>query len=1053
MTRPFKTLTVALGKGVDQATVTNAAESDSSLLDSLNLDFALKGGVRGRPGFTRTTGFSARNLSAGSAFSEVSVANLAASGFLYPAMFTARDGSAERPGLMTKGRLFTYDVNHWTDRLAVNPANSHRICDMKDVGKPAGTVSNDAYLAGALAYDFGPTENAITGSTTNSLSLLSTNGSVEARTAIVNALSGAGNGARCGNFTAIVHVPHGTNNLVLVTRNNGSRSVTETVLAADAQDPLGTGDAPCICCDYDETTFFVVYWTTVAGTYKALKVTTAGAISATHTHATGVTPRGIWISNGAQATNKTVVAYTGAGILGGLSRVLTTSTWANAAIDLAIAGGPAMTNSGQIVVGGVEAGNAWISFVNDPGEFHIAKRSVTAGTLTFDFFWQGQLPNTLGGAGGGVKEGATFFIQHQPINVAGRILMGISMTRSTGISFAYAGCTWLVIDLTNLQTNGSSTWGLRDPSIVAKGESYRSMVAWGPQAAVLGTDGFTYRFPTTDWQILRYPGPAVDAGGRDIGGTLVGERGMTGLNEINLIKAQVAHYKQSSVIAGSVPRMFSRGSATPVGFPWLEAPTIQIEKLAGGGGAQPLGTYTFVALWSWVDDGGQVHYSEPSFPITVNVNTGGIQRLNIVLGNPHFNERETGTVYTELYMTAVNPASGAPRLFSYRKAYAGRGTLATNDTFLTLSGVGVPIYTDGLVLEAQEPNASGGCATVGGRCWVSDGTTLYASRLGSNNTPEAPSWHIDGTLSVAVPPVAGRVVGLAGLDNKLVVFCERGIYVTGGEGPDDVGQGPGFVPLEKVSDLGCASQRSIASAAAYGVFFQSANTGINGDIEAGGLYLLDRGLTCKLVSAKVLTDATSTTLAGDVVFLPEKEQVYWWRSVITLMYDLKTQQWTRWEPAPGSDTFQTGCAASGSLWACGTEPMVFDRVDGQDITPTPFAVQMLAIIGNINIASGGMVWGRVRSMSVLGDITASYDLDQSITLDDTTTYAAATITLNSSFPATWPTGRNMTEWRTPTQKCSTIKAVISAQPAVAVWTAINFEVYTNGGKAPSGYRQ
>lgn len=1061
MARPYKPLTIPLGKGVDQATVRNAAESDATLSDSKNLDFGLKGGLKGRPGAARTTGFSARSLSSTGVMSSTAITDLATTTYTTPAAILARDGSSERPGIVARGRMFTYDLNNWTDRLGCTQARTARVAEIQEVGTPQALV-NSAYQSLATAYDFGPTPNGAAGASSLSLALLSANGSVEARVGLTNAFSGAGNGARCGNFTAVVHVPHGTNNLVLITRNNGARSVTETVLAADARDPLGTGDAPCICCDYNETTFFVAYWTTTAGTYKALKVTTAGTISSTHSHITGLTPRGIWISNGSTATNKTVVAYTGVGITGANSRVLTTSTWTNAAIDLAIGAGPGMASSGQIVVGAVENGEAWMSWLDDDGKWHVAKRLVTAATLQWERVWQGQVPQSFGGV---AKEGATFLIQHQPLNVGGRILFGMSVVRGTGARTTLTGttivpaATWLIYDLTDMwsgNANGGTAWKLRDPVTVAKGESGRCMGAWGPVAATLSTTGTSYRFSTVDWQVLSYSGQITAASGELQSGTLTGDRGMLGINEVKLDTFQATYYKDSTVIAGSVPRMMARGSAHPVGFPWMEAPSLAITKLAGGGGAQPLGSYTFIALWSWVDDAGQVHYSEPSYPVTVLVDTAGIQRLQIDIGAPHLNERENGAVYTELYMTKANPVASDFHLFAARTAYAGLATGIQSTTYLTIAGTGVPIYTDGNVLEMQIPDASGGCATVGQRCWVSDGRRLFASRLGDNNNREAPSWFVDGTLTLDVPPVAGLVVGLSAMDDKLVVLCERGVYATGGEGPDDLGQGPGFIPLVKAADLGCAHQRSLCGTP-KGIFYQAANIAANGEESTGGLYLFDRGMNTQRVSGPAQTD-TGVASIGEVCYLPEREQVYWYRGAPISVLDLRTTQWTRWVVAPtsGDSIGTTMAAVSGVLWAVGTEPMKFTRTDGTDLGSANSSFEMMAEVGNINIAGGGLRWGRVRSMSVLGDNTGGnlYDLDQTIVLDDFAQYDAVTLVdVNSNTDPEWPTGRHNTEWRVPQQKCSVVKCTIRGNPGVAIWTAIELEVYTEGGRAPSLMRQ
>jgi hypothetical protein len=348
---------------------------------------------------------------------------------------------------------------------------------------------------------------------------------------------------------------------------------------------------------------------------------------------------------------------------------------------------------------------------------------------------------------------------------------------------------------------------------------------------------------------------------------------------------------------------------------------------------------------------------------------------------------------------------------------------------------------------------------------MSDGQFLFASRLGDDTENEGPNWHLDGTLTMPVPAVAGRVVGLSTLDDKLLVHCERGLYYTGGEGPDDLGQGPSFIPLVRGCDIGTADQRSIVSTP-KGVVFQTAFMRADGRRGTGGLWIFDRSLSCSAASLRV-QDTAADSLLGELSYLPEREQLYWFRPNTTLLgfaqtnsqnilvWDFRTNSWANWQiSSASSDKFgPTQCCAAGVLWSCGTEPMAFTGTAGQDFDTASRDFAMNVTIDVFDVAPDATSrWGKVRSISLVGDIGPQYTLTISAGLDDRTGLISDPIVLNDATTATWPTNRAFAEWRLPQQKCSTMRVTLSADKAVAIWNAIELDVYTNNLRAPSNKR-
>ena len=79
--------------------------------------------------------------------------------------------------------------------------------------------------------------------------------------------------------------------------------------------------------------------------------------------------------------------------------------------------------------------------------------------------------------------------------------------------------------------------------------------------------------------------------------------------------------------------------------------------------------------------------------------------------------------------------------------------------------------------------------------------------------------------------VSGRITGIAALDERVIIGTRDRLYITGGDGPNYVGQGEFEVPIELPSEVGFYDFRSLALSS-EGLWFQ-------GDVDK--LYLMPRG--------------------------------------------------------------------------------------------------------------------------------------------------------------------------------------------------------------------
>src|SRR5262245_13109802 len=254
---------VPLGGGEHDENTANLGEP--SVTYCQNGEFGIHGGVRPRPSAQRITGFSKRGLDGGDKPTDTALATRAATGYTSVATFPVRDGNGERAALLTQGRLFTRESDRWQDRLGALSATYRRAADTVRQTEWVNSAIGDL-LVGPWARAFGGSHGGISSATNKTYAFLglrpdNTQGDVQV-TGAGSTNAGPGTGAVCSGTEAVVFVEATTNNLKMVLRSAGSYALSTVTLKTDAATPAGFGDAPCVCCDFDETVFFVVYRTT-----------------------------------------------------------------------------------------------------------------------------------------------------------------------------------------------------------------------------------------------------------------------------------------------------------------------------------------------------------------------------------------------------------------------------------------------------------------------------------------------------------------------------------------------------------------------------------------------------------------------------------------------------------------------------------------------------------------------------------------------------------------------------------------------------------------------
>lgn len=209
--------------------------------------------------------------------------------------------------------------------------------------------------------------------------------------------------------------------------------------------------------------------------------------------------------------------------------------------------------------------------------------------------------------------------------------------------------------------------------------------------------------------------------------------------------------------------------------------------------------------------------------------------------------------YVELYLE--NPTSGISVLFGrvpYTRGvrvpnwpHVRRYTLSWFDiiqgydpiTGISTLDVRAPLYTTGDVLENQCPPTFKDTCVAKGRFWgLTDDRVFYSKPLEHGIAPE-----FNYALTLKIPGNAGRTTAIAGMDDKVIVFTERGVFTVYGDGPNALGSGGSFAELLPIpGNIGCLTHGSVVEIP-KGLAFLSDQ----------GFYLLDRGLNLAFIGEGV----------------------------------------------------------------------------------------------------------------------------------------------------------------------------------------------------------
>lgn len=334
---------------------------------------------------------------------------------------------------------------------------------------------------------------------------------------------------------------------------------------------------------------------------------------------------------------------------------------------------------------------------------------------------------------------------------------------------------------------------------------------------------------------------------------------MTPNTSLGLSKTQLG---ESAYVASGSLSAYDGAGVVEQGFE-LYPEGISVIANAAGTGSVTDGTHQLCVIYEWIDGAGQRHQSAPS-PTIQLATAGGPNTTSYTVRVPTLQLSQKTNVVVVVFMTQAGGVT-------FNRVGVG-GTVTTNDTTTNFVSV---LVTDsdatiaGNELLYNQPNnanttlaniAPGPCSAIcvaHNRLWfdVADQQNAFGySQEYLNNV----GLQFNPALGDRYDASGGTFKNIAAMDEKVIIFCARKLFVVFGQGPQPNGSFSNYTHPEEIqSDVGCLDPRSVVKIP-QGILFKATK----------GWSLLGRDLTVKYVGdgAAYTALGSNTTLATETVY-------------------------------------------------------------------------------------------------------------------------------------------------------------------------------------------
>ena len=580
---------------------------------------------------------------------------------------------------------------------------------------------------------------------------------------------------------------------------------------------------------------------------------------------------------------------------------------------------------------------AWNSLSPLATPFDVRVKAVTPSTFTYTVSDGYQM---LFGTGAGIAG-----ITQSPASYLSLYMAssGQASLASSIVTYAGAPCAWIIL--------GNINAHLIDPYLALVFVNLSTMAVLA-RAFYLETSFATGARPPTAFLLNGNPTAVLLQQPQDATDDLQYAR----LVSVTPAQNQVIRTPDGALITGSDTKYYDNQVVRSAG--WLKLPEVTVTANTTGTGLLTNGaTYSVIVVLADFDAAGNAIYSSPSPAYSVTL-SGSSKTYNVAL--------------TSVY-PAFLPSATGPVVFIYRNSQKDPVSYnLVGSMYMTL----LPSTFTDLTLDDNTANAQLYSQPAGGEqpndpappstCGVATKTRIFlaGSERGSAlyfSKPffagRAPEFNYGNVLDIE--PATGPIVGLAALDDVVVIFKSSYIYLLSGSGPDATGQGV-FSGISNIStDRGLVDLNSTVLSN-DGVYFRSQR----------GIELLDRSYTLQYVGQPVETILASNTVVS-AVSVPKESQVRFALSNgTTLVYDYTAQGWTTYSyalssiaglPMVTSQTVFQGTAYSAVNGTAGGQ--IYRESAGflDETNLYPYTIQT----AHMPLA-GPQGWGRIRRANVLG---------------------------------------------------------------------------------------
>lgn len=491
-------------------------------------------------------------------------------------------------------------------------------------------------------------------------------------------------------------------------------------------------------------------------------------------------------------------------------------------------------------------------------------------------------------------------------------------------------------------------------------------------------------------------------------------------------RPKVLEVDGSLLIPGAVPQFFDGETCSEFGFlTSAVAPKAVDSKLDG------TNSYNYVTVFCWTDAHGQQHRSAPSIPLSRSLEhqISGAYDTEYALQPPPFTNKLNP--YVELYRTKVASSFGSGYFLVGRLAASRCATEVINDGLSDEElEAREALYSSDNTLENSSPPACSMFVAHRQRIFCDDsltkGQVWFTKKIipGQGGAPGMPP-EFSAYLTLSTDVIRPGVVGLASLDEKLVILSETGLHFIVGDGPDQFGgQNDYGDPIPIPSDCGCVYGRSVLTCS-DGVYFQSAR----------GIYMVDRGLTIQYVGREVEQQVLEAPITQAFTQLSSPRRVFVQASLSrALVFDTLVGQWATWH-LNWNETVDSQISIVEAFDDAGLTHVVCDS--GACFTQVPesafdvsvytqSAISMFVETGWVRVAQL-LGFQRCRRVMVLGQYESPHSLYASVAFDDD----AATWLPGLEMRTTSGSAGSVIQWRidVPRQKCQAIKLRLYTEPA------------------------